>query len=564
MTLEIDFLPFATGTGAGVEAQATWAADTALTNGFVVGLAQSIQVNKAIRQPSFVAAAISNFIANIIHQNVLDNGILTNYWSQFWQSLLQSTSFIDSGSTNAIVITPADGLTFPAPIQGLQVCLEIASTNNGPTTIDWMGNGSLSVTYPNKAQLNGGELVAGGYSSFVFDGTEWQLIEYSPNASQSKSYASRAVTIEANYSIIAGDGGKNILAGATNLVVTASSSFLTSGDGPVVIAAGNGPVTIASSGSASFTGGSYISRTSITIPYGGWIAFEPDGSNFRIVAGDPTTTGAPGGFAITGNLTVGGTGNFTGQVSIPAGTAASSAVNLSQLSASQIPGVVTAFAGASLPSGYLWCNGAAYSTTSHPALFAALGYTYGGSGTTFNVPDLRGRVPAGVDAMGGAAAASRLTSVSLVSSNATLGASGGNQYLQSHYHTIYDPGHTHTVYDPGHAHSIYDQGHNHYLNDPSHTHATYPANVVGGPGQAYNSNINTGSYLPLWEMPLTIEPAYTGVYNSPSGTGIGIYPAYTAISNYGAVTGITINPIGAGGSQNVQPTLVLNFIIYAG
>lgn len=60
-------------------------------------------------------------------------------------------------------------------------------------------------------------------------------------------------------------------------------------------------------------------------------------------------------------------------------------------------GTILAFAGFinntrpnnNLPTGYLWCNGTAYDTTSYSRLFNVIGYTYGGSGSNFNVPDLR-------------------------------------------------------------------------------------------------------------------------------------------------------------------------------
>ena len=51
-----------------------------------------------------------------------------------------------------------------------------------------------------------------------------------------------------------------------------------------------------------------------------------------------------------------------------------------------------------VPSGFLFCNGAAVSRTTYPSLFAALGYTYGGSGDTFRLPDLRGEFIRGWDA----------------------------------------------------------------------------------------------------------------------------------------------------------------------
>jgi microcystin-dependent protein len=54
------------------------------------------------------------------------------------------------------------------------------------------------------------------------------------------------------------------------------------------------------------------------------------------------------------------------------------------------PGVVLPFAGSSAPSGWLICQGQSLSTSAFPALFAAIGYIYGGSGSTFNLPDTRG------------------------------------------------------------------------------------------------------------------------------------------------------------------------------
>ena len=72
-------------------------------------------------------------------------------------------------------------------------------------------------------------------------------------------------------------------------------------------------------------------------------------------------------------------------------------------------GTVLPFAGTTAPIGFLLCSGQAVSRSTYPDLFAAIGTTYGaGDGsTTFNVPDLRGRVPAGKDDMGGGAAGPR-------------------------------------------------------------------------------------------------------------------------------------------------------------
>jgi len=91
-------------------------------------------------------------------------------------------------------------------------------------------------------------------------------------------------------------------------------------------------------------------------------------------------------------------------------------------------GVVLPFAGSTAPSGWLLCFGQAVSRTTYATLFTAIGTAHGaGDGsTTFALPDLRGRVGAGKDDMGGTAA-SRLTSGGSGVNGAALGASGGAQ-----------------------------------------------------------------------------------------------------------------------------------------
>lgn len=91
-------------------------------------------------------------------------------------------------------------------------------------------------------------------------------------------------------------------------------------------------------------------------------------------------------------------------------------------------GTVVPFAGTVEPAGWLFAAGQAVDRAAHAALFAAIGTTYGaGDGsTTFNLPDLRGRVAAGRDNMNGAAA-NRLTAGGAGIAGATLGASGGSE-----------------------------------------------------------------------------------------------------------------------------------------
>ncbi len=60
-------------------------------------------------------------------------------------------------------------------------------------------------------------------------------------------------------------------------------------------------------------------------------------------------------------------------------------------------GVVLPYGGGVAPKGWLLCDGAAVSRTSYPTLYSIIGTQYGaGDGySTFNLPDMRGRVPVG-------------------------------------------------------------------------------------------------------------------------------------------------------------------------
>lgn len=66
-------------------------------------------------------------------------------------------------------------------------------------------------------------------------------------------------------------------------------------------------------------------------------------------------------------------------------------------------GTVLMFARDTPPDGFLVCDGSGYDTGDYEALFDIIGYEFGGSGSTFNVPDLQERFPMG---LGGAVAIS--------------------------------------------------------------------------------------------------------------------------------------------------------------
>lgn len=141
--------------------------------------------------------------------------------------------------------------------------------------------------------------------------------------------------------------------------------------------------------------------------------------------------------------------------SITASQIADGTITLSELAASLqqllVPtGTIMPYAGASAPSSdYLLCDGSAVSRTTYATLFTALGgssspYGLGNGSTTFNVPDLRGRVPMGSGTgLGLNSSGSGLPSGSAMTAR-SLGQWGGEE---THLNTAAEsgvPAHSHT------------------------------------------------------------------------------------------------------------------------
>ena len=103
-------------------------------------------------------------------------------------------------------------------------------------------------------------------------------------------------------------------------------------------------------------------------------------------------------------------------------------------------GTILPWSAASLPSGFLECNGTAVSRSTYSALFAIVGTTYGaGDGsTTFNTPDLQDNTPvgkSGTKALGSTGGANTVSSTGNVSGS-TANASLSTAQLASHNHLI--------------------------------------------------------------------------------------------------------------------------------
>ena len=126
--------------------------------------------------------------------------------------------------------------------------------------------------------------------------------------------------------------------------------------------------------------------------------------------------------------------------------------------AEKIPtGTVVPFAGSTAPTGWLLCAGQAIDRILYSDLFSVISTTYGsGNGTsTFNIPDLRGRVPVALDNMNG-------TDAGRLSAANSLGTTGGKEdhqlttaELASHSHSATANSATLATVEAGsHVHSV--------------------------------------------------------------------------------------------------------------
>lgn len=187
-------------------------------------------------------------------------------------------------------------------------------------------------------------------------------------------------------------------------------------------------------------------------------------------------------------------------------------------------GTINAYAGSAAPAEWLLCGGQAVSRTTYANLYAALGTTYGsGDGsTTFNLPDLRGRVLAGKDNMGGTSA-NRLTDQSGGVDGDGLGNVGGDE--------------THTLASgemPEHSH---DAGNLTTNAAGAHTHSL-----------DFGTGTLTQSVYHVRKSTATNSVTQSGMVGS-------------AGNHTHTLTGETGNVGNGNAHNNVQPTIILNYII---
>jgi microcystin-dependent protein len=187
------------------------------------------------------------------------------------------------------------------------------------------------------------------------------------------------------------------------------------------------------------------SGTGIAVPSGKTMTLFNDATN--VVDVNTYSTSLALGGALTGT-----TATFSGAVSsvsptftgTPTAPTAAQGTDTTQIATTAFvlangapTGSILMWSTNTAPSGWLICDGTSVLTSSYAALFGVIGYTFGGSGGSFTLPDFRNRFPIGSG------------------DSYALAATGGSKdaIVVSHNHTtsVTDPGHNHTAQGGGTA-----------------------------------------------------------------------------------------------------------------
>jgi microcystin-dependent protein len=260
-----------------------------------------------------------------------------------------------------------------------------------------------------------------------------------------------------------------------------------------------------------------------------------------------------------------GTVAMTGPLVLAPGEPASPdhAANKAYVDAIMPVGIIWEYAGTTLPTGWLWCDGVTYSNTSQPQLANAIGRTWTDAAVpagSFQVPDKRKRVSVGADPTEAVAFG--------------LGVKGGKRDSEI-------PVHSHTI--PAHGHTAATNG----GGTPDHLHG--PPSVDDNVAGAHDHNMGHGREF-YWHndnAPLGINLRAPGdsfwvgvsptVWNNNGGHEHNFSVGNTgaadrALTHDHPVTVVNApafatDNAGAGSTltdKNLPPYIAVNYIIYAG
>lgn len=199
-------------------------------------------------------------------------------------------------------------------------------------------------------------------------------------------------------------------------------------------------------------------------------------------------------------------------------------------------GNIIAYTGIDIPEGYMECDGSAVSRSAYGELFTIIGTTYGnGDGsTTFNLPNLSGKVAIGV------------------SNSYSVGSSGGeNSHILIESET---PSHTHEIPEHTHGNSI-------EVNTPSLSHnITQPSFTYTGlntsTATAYTAQANANVY----------SGRTTGTMSVATNLAIAAHPATQCTVTGGILDCPAFNTENTGvgqGHNNMMPYMAVKYLIKA-
>lgn len=242
-----------------------------------------------------------------------------------------------------------------------------------------------------------------------------------------------------------------------------------------------------------------------------------------------------------------------------------------QINTNTPTGMISIHAGSSAPTGWFLCDGTSYSTTTYANLFSAIGYTFGGSGSAFAVPNLKGKVVVGIDATqiefdtrGETGGSMTHQHASTTSSSTSVGHNHTIPALSTNSGTAGAGAHNHNV--NAHSHNTNSDG------DHDHTFEGSVSTSTNGVSQSRTTGPTISTVIPNHSHGDNFNPTTTGAHTHTTNN-----PGTSTSSDGGNHTH-TVNTVasattdGAGGSHthtisasdtlsNLQPYMALNYII---
>jgi microcystin-dependent protein len=267
-------------------------------------------------------------------------------------------------------------------IRGIKATLKAAFPNL---------NGAMTAT---PGQLNG---LAGWYQNGI--NTSLPISAPSVELGPSGSFIDfHSGVIATDFDVRVSSSGGNGTAG--HGVMTVEASLINT---PAINASGNinsagtmgsggvltGPVNCSSLSSSGAISGSSVSTA-------GAVSGASVSATGTVSGASVSASGAVSGASVaaTGNVSgasVSATGSVSGSSVSASGTVQGNTVVGNTVVGAVPAGAIMDFAGPTAPSGWMACDGGSLSTTTFAQLFARIGYTWGGSGGSFNVPNLLSR-----------------------------------------------------------------------------------------------------------------------------------------------------------------------------